>query len=82
MRWLLALAAALALASCGAPAHEWPEPSPALWEVSGRNGEKAWLFGTIHALPHGAEWRTPAFERAFAASRSWLAEHGQALDAS
>jgi len=82
MRWLLALAAALALASCGAPAHDWPEPSPALWEVSGRNGEKAWLFGTIHALPHGAEWRTPAFERAFAASDMVMVEIGDLGDSS
>ena len=81
MRRLTALAAALALAACGteAPndsARDWPEPSPALWELSGRHGEKAWLFGTIHALPDGAEWRTPAFERAFAASDLVMVEIG------
>ena len=73
---LLALAGALALAGCGEPAREWPEPSPALWEVSGRNGEKAWLFGTIHALPDGVEWRTPAFEQAFAEARLLMVEIG------
>ena len=76
-RPLLALASVLALAGCGEPAREaWPEPSPALWQVTGRNGEKAWLFGTIHALPDGAEWRTPALERAFAESDLLMVEIG------
>jgi uncharacterized protein YbaP (TraB family) len=66
MRRVLALAVALWLAGCNAePAHQWPEPAPALWEVTGHNGEKAWLFGTIHALPDGVEWRTREIERAF-----------------
>ena len=65
MRLLAALVAVLWLASCGGePAREWPAPSPALWEVSGPQGEKGWLFGTIHAFPDGAEWRTPLFEAA------------------
>jgi len=80
MRLLLALAGALTLAACGEPARDWPEPSPALWEVSGEHGEKAWLFGTIHALPDGAEWRTPAFERAFAASDLLMVEIGDLDD--
>jgi len=79
-RLLLALAGALALAGCGEPAREWPAPSPALWEVSGRNGEKAWLFGTIHALPNGVEWRTRAFERAFARSDLLMVEIGDLGD--
>ena len=67
MRALLALAALLWLASCEQE-REWPEPSPALWEVSGPNGEHGWLFGTIHALPDGAEWRTPEVDAAVAAA--------------
>ena len=67
-RVLLALAAALWLASCGGPERAWSEPSPALWEVSGPNGERGWLFGTIHALPDGAEWRTPEVDAAVAGS--------------
>jgi uncharacterized protein YbaP (TraB family) len=62
---LLALALAALVAACGGgPAEDWPAPSPALWEVSGPNGEAGWLFGTIHSLPKGVEWRTPALEAA------------------
>lgn len=64
-RLLAALVAVLWLASCrGEPAHEWPSPSPALWEVSNPQGARGWLFGTIHALPDGVNWRTPALEAA------------------
>lgn len=63
-RTLLALLTALALGACGKP-----EPAkPALWQVEGPNGERAWLFGTIHALPDRVEWRTAKIEAALAAS--------------
>ena len=65
IRLLTALVAVLWLSGCGGePAHEWPEPSPALWEVSNPQGAKGWLFGTIHALPDGANWRTPTLDTA------------------
>ena len=42
-----------------------PEPAhPAMWEVTGPHGEQGWLFGTIHALAHEADWRSPAVSRA------------------
>lgn len=65
IRVLLALVGSLCLAACSdPPKSDWPEPSPALWEVTGTNEEKGWLFGTIHALPEGAEWRTPTIDAA------------------
>lgn len=85
LRFLFAVLGALALAGCQSepekPPRDWPSPSPALWEVTGRNGEQGWLFGTIHALPDGAEWRTPVFEKAFAASDLLLVEIGNLGDA-
>lgn len=61
---LLALAFALLLAGCSAAAEDWPDPSPALWHVIAPTGEEGWLFGTVHALPAGAEWRTAALSAA------------------
>jgi len=45
---------------------------PAMWVV--RDGDsEIYLFGTLHMLKDGAEWRTPAFERAYArADAVWL----------
>lgn len=65
-RILRALAglAALAAASCSPP----EKVHPALWQVDGPHGERAWLFGTIHALPRPVDLHAPAFDRAMAAS--------------
>jgi uncharacterized protein YbaP (TraB family) len=62
---------ALALAACGQDADraDPPAPTPALWQVTTPNGRPAgWLFGTIHTLPDGAKWRTPAIEQAIVAA--------------
>jgi len=40
---------------------------PALWKVSSKTAT-IYLFGTIHALPKGLDWRTPALVKAEAAS--------------
>lgn len=57
---------ALLLAACQgeptAPRH------PALWEVTAPGGTKGYVFGTIHALPDGFDWESPALDKAIAAS--------------
>ena len=53
------------LAAC-APAPPPPQAKPALWEITGPNGEQGWLFGTIHALPEPVEWHGPKLTAALA----------------
>ena len=66
------LAALLALAAC----HSAPidQRHPALWEVTGPDGATAFLFGTVHALPDGLAWKTPAIDRAIAQSTTLVLE--------
>lgn len=75
-RFLFAAGAALLLVACGAnePARDWPAPSPALWQVTGPNGAQGWLFGTVHALPEGADWGTPALDEQLAQADLLLVE--------
>lgn len=61
---LLALLGALALGACSKPA----EVRPAMWLVEGPGGQKAWLFGTIHALAEPVDWRSDKVEQALAQS--------------
>lgn len=53
-RLLAVLLLILSLAGCSRP----EEVHPALFLVEGAKGEKAWLFGTIHALPAPVHWRS------------------------
>ncbi|WP_165853484.1 TraB/GumN family protein [Aurantiacibacter aquimixticola] len=80
IRAFLCVVGALWLASCSAPSasddQDWPDPSPALWEAIGPDDQRAFLFGTIHALPDGADWRTPALERILADTDILLVEIG------
>lgn len=64
---VLAPILALALAGCSdAPGGEadGPPPSPLLYEIASADGSvEGWMVGTIHALPSGARWRTPAIDQ-------------------
>lgn len=77
MRWLAGLLAALALAGCA------PEPeaaSPALWRVEGPQGERGYLFGTIHSLERPALWRSPKVDAALSESDRIVVEVGNLAD--
>ena len=66
---LLAPFLALALAGCseapGKGGAQSPPPDPLIYEIASADGGfEGWLFGTIHALPAGTRWRTPAIDHA------------------
>ncbi|HEV2079437.1 MAG TPA: TraB/GumN family protein [Allosphingosinicella sp.] len=84
MNWkaaLFGLFASLSLAGCAtAPSAQLQsapavsaQTGPALWELSDAD-TKIYLFGTIHMLPKGQQWRTPALERAIAESGELVTE--------
>lgn len=50
-----------------APAQSTAPPAPAIWKIEGPNG-RVYLFGSIHVLPAGFVWRTPALEAAIASA--------------
>lgn len=44
---------------------EGPPPNPLLYEIANADGAvEGWMLGTIHALPSGTRWRTPAIASA------------------
>jgi uncharacterized protein YbaP (TraB family) len=68
----------LALAACS------PEPQPAhpaLWRVDGPQGERAWLFGTIHSLDRPALWRSGKVDEALKGSDRIVVEVANLADA-
>ena len=77
----LLLLAITPLSACQAsPAHDYTitdQRRPALWRVTDPvGGNSAYLFGTIHMLPEGVDWQTPALVRALAASDRLVKELG------
>jgi uncharacterized protein len=68
---ILLVALALAVAACG----QTPEPAtPALWEVTAPDGKRGWLFGTIHALPRPADWRSEEIDEALEQAQQIVVE--------
>jgi uncharacterized protein len=59
---LAALGVAFLAAGAAVPA-DAKEARPAMWKVSDRDTE-IYLFGTVHLLPPGTQWRTRAFDKA------------------
>lgn len=82
-RRFAALVFALALvAGCHKPpAPAAPPARVALWEVSNSQGPRAWLFGTVHALPAGVRWRDGAIDKALASADQLVFEIAQPIDA-
>jgi uncharacterized protein YbaP (TraB family) len=74
-RWLAPGLGVLAGACTTAPQPEQPTagPRPALWKVADAD-TTIYLFGTIHMLPEGLEWQTPAFRQAMSASEALVTE--------
>ena len=64
IRALLAVLLLLGAAACRERAPAEVAARPAVWAIENERGEPAaWLLGTIHALPDGTRWETPALAR-------------------
>lgn len=72
----LALLTAVALAivphAPAAPPTAAPQ-GPALWRISDGDS-RVYLFGTLHLLPEGVTWKTPAYEAAMADAETTVVE--------
>lgn len=76
----LALAALALTAACSrAPDQPPPQGGPALWQVQ-RGEMRGWLLGTIHVLPRGVDWDTPAIRSAMAGADRLVLEAADLQD--
>jgi uncharacterized protein YbaP (TraB family) len=78
-----ALALLLPVAACAsAPATQTGAPAtakPAMWKLADAD-TTIYLFGTIHALPAGRQWRTAAFDRALGSADELVLEVADVTD--
>lgn len=59
----------------GDRASQSPPPSPLFYEIARADGSaQGWMLGTIHALPPGTQWRTPAITAAVAKADRLIVE--------
>lgn len=57
-------------------------PSPLFYEIARTDGSpQGWMLGTIHALPDGTEWRTPAITAAVSKADRLIVEVASLGDA-
>jgi uncharacterized protein YbaP (TraB family) len=71
--WLAGLGA-LSMTACATPqAAPAGAEGPALWKLADAD-TTIYLFGTIHLLPAGLEWRTPVLDQAIAGSQELVLE--------
>jgi uncharacterized protein len=73
MRHLLTLLLSVIVAACGSAAPAAPRAKPAMWKVSDPD-TTLYLFGTVHVLPKGTEWRTPRFDQSVAGADELVLE--------
>lgn len=75
IRSLFVMLAIITLAACGYTEAKAPATAarPAMWKVADAD-TTIYLFGTIHLLPKGLKWTTPAMSKAMAASQSLVLE--------
>jgi len=69
----LAAFSAIAATACAAPAAEPKAAGPAMWKVADSD-TTIYLFGTIHLLPKGTQWRSATFDKAAAGSDTLVVE--------
>lgn len=69
----LAAFSAITATACSAPAADLREASPAMWKVADED-TTVYLFGTIHLLPKGTDWRSPNFDKAAAHADTLIVE--------
>lgn len=85
-RMVCLLAGVFALAGCASEpqepqASDTPPPSPILYEIADSDGAaRGWLFGTMHALPDGVEWRTQTLGDVIDSADTLVVEIGDLAD--